>query len=149
MSQGSDDYLNVFRYFAKLLACQLADMGAPVQWELCNFAIGRSPFNPINLALRQDHTFASASQNFPDLQYAAHGGVVVMGNKWTRWPTAFYSTLTIGPLQYCFHARLNFLGQLSLLGEFPDFFHWCVKQIRAAAANPPQNNELLQLGLEE
>jgi len=145
--QELDPHTDVFRYFSKLLACQLADMGAPVQSELCTFALSQANFNPINIRVQQDSTFEAIASEWPDVQYAAHGGVVVFGNKKTYCPTTFYSTLTIGRVQYCFEARLNLLGQLQLALEFPVFFAWCMKEVWLATKRPIASEKLAQLGL--
>lgn len=136
MVEGSPNYLNTFRYFSKLLACHIAEMGAPVLNELCDFAIGKSDFNPINFFVRLDHTYAAVSAEFGDLEYAAHGGVIVFGDKETCFPTTFYSTLTIGPIQYCYQARMNLLGQLRLVIECPEFFAWSKELIEQALKYP-------------
>jgi hypothetical protein len=137
----------VFRYFAKLLACQLADMGAPVQNELCQFAIGSNHSSPIILYVRPDVTYARLSEEWPDTQYAAHGGIVVFGNRNWYFPTTFHSTLSIGPVQYCFEAKLNWIGQLRLALEFPAFFGWCMERVKQAVDHPVSSEELSRLGL--
>lgn len=38
---GSEAYLNVFRYFSKILCCQIAEAGGPRPLEACEFAIGK------------------------------------------------------------------------------------------------------------
>jgi hypothetical protein len=146
--EGSDNYLNTFRYFAKILACHIAEMGAPVLEELCQFAIGKADFNPINFFVRLDYTYSRVSRDYAGAQYAAHGGVIVFGDKETRALTSFYSTLTIGPIQYCFEARLNLIGQLRLASEYPEFFSWCKTMIEEALENPLPDEELLRAGLE-
>lgn len=141
LSPNSD----VFMYFSKLLACQLADVGAPVQSELCTFALGQASFNPINLRIQQDTTFQSLASEWPDVQYAAHGGVGVLGSKKTYCPETFYSTLTLGKVQYHFEANLNMLGQLQLALEFPIFFGWCMKEIWLANKQQLEVSKLRQL----
>lgn len=130
---GIEGYDDTFRYFAKLLACHLAEMGAPVMSEICDFARGKTSFNPMNFGVELDPIYEQLAASAGAVQYAAHGGVMVTGEEGIHWPQAFYSTLTIGPIQYHFDARLNIIGQVSLLIGQPEFFWWCKERIANAS----------------
>ena len=138
---------DLFRYFAKILCCQIADAGGPVPVEIANFAIGRSDVNPINIQVKLDKLAGRWIEETKNFGYAAHGGFVVFGSKFLNWPTAFYSTVTIGFVQFCFHARLNFWGQARLLAEHPVFFEWCRGEIRKAMHKPIGSRDRDALGL--
>lgn len=149
MAEGSDNYLNTFRYFSKLFACRLADIGAPTQNELCEFALGKIDFNPINFFVKLDHSYAVTAAELGDLQSAALGSLLIFGNEDTHFPTAFYSTFSVGPIQYCFSARLNAFGQVRLRLLEPEFFFWCRDIVAQGAANPMPDHDRLSFGLEK
>lgn len=149
MAEGSDNYLNTFRYFSKILACRLAEIGAPTHDELCDFALSKSDFNPINFFIKLDHSYAVTSAELGDLKSAALGALLIFGDKETHFPTTFYSTFSVGPIQYCFSARLNEFGQVRLRLVEPEFFFWCRDKIAQGAADPMLDHELLSFGLEK
>lgn len=140
-------YLDVFRYFAKLMCCHLAEMGAPSQAAVADFAIGTSDMNCVILGVDKDVAFRRLQESLLTTRYAAHGGLVVLGDATSHAPTSFYSTLTLGPVRYCYQIRLNEIGQLSLALEHPDFYAWCERQVNAALENPISEDERDQLGL--
>ena len=51
---GTASYLNIFRYFAKVLCCQLAGSGAPRPVHLSKFAIGGRDQNCVWLEIKRD-----------------------------------------------------------------------------------------------
>jgi hypothetical protein len=144
---GSAAYLNVFRYFAKLLCCHLAELKAPRRIHLARFALGRVHKNCVWLNVGRDWTYAQLSAEIGPLEYAAHGGLVVYGDKKTGEPKAFHSTLTLGPVRYAFFSRLIVLERLELKFAHREFFEWCRAQARIALQNPLSNTELLDLCL--
>lgn len=146
---GSDSYLNVFRYFAKLLCCHLADSGAPRRVRMARFALGLDKRNCIWLNAREDWTYKQYRSVAGDLQYASHGGLVVYGDKWTKAATGFHSTLTIGPLQYVYYSHLTWVEQLALRFGHPEFDSWCRAQVADANEAPMSEHTKLQLGLSE
>lgn len=146
-SEGGDLRLDVFRYFSKLLCCHLAELGAPQQEELSAFAIGRSDANCIVLGMDRDQNWTRSQAEFPDLPYAAHGGLVVFGDRNTALPSAFYSTLTIGPTRYKYQARLTAEGQAQMAAQTPTFFEWCRERVRMAILQPLSEESKLDLGL--
>lgn len=146
-SQGSESYLNVFRYFAKLLSCHLAEINAPIPILLARFSIGKIASNCIWLEIRSDPTYRHAVTQIGEHRYAAHGGLVVYGDKNSGSPNAFHSTLTVGPLEYVFHMRLNELEKTELREKYVDFHEWCVSKVEEAKECPIPDGTLLQLGL--
>ncbi|MDP1631478.1 MAG: hypothetical protein Q8L66_08675 [Caulobacter sp.] len=144
---GSAPYLNLFRYFAKLLCCHLAEVGAPRSLILGRFAVGRSSRNCVWLAVDEDWTFKQASAEIGPHQYAAHGGLVVYGHVRTGEPRAFHSTLTIGAVRYVFYWQLNWLNRLEIKMAHPDFYHWCRGKVEEAKLMPLSETEKLVLGL--
>ena len=146
-SQAGDLGLNVRRYFAKLLCCHLAELGAPRQVALSEFAIGRSDLNGIQLAMDEDHTWVRSQTESPGLPFAAHGGLVIFGDRQTFLPTTFYSTLTAGPVRYKYSASLTVAGQALMALETPEFFDWCRDRVRAGVAQPVSEEAKLVLGL--
>lgn len=115
-------YLDVFRYFAKLMCCHLAELGSPSQPDIAAFAIGFSDENFVRLQVDRDVAYQRLQTALPALPYAAHGGLVVLGDCVSLAPTSFYSTLTFGPVRYRYHIALNETGQRLLAIEHPDFY---------------------------
>lgn len=148
-AEGSEPYLNLFRYFAKLLSCHIAAVCAPIPIELAKFAIGESRINRIWLQIKSDPTYHYAISHIGEHQYAAHGGLIVYGDKSTSEPNAFHSTITIGPIQYVFHTRLNAIEKMEIREKHPDFLEWCISKVEEAKSNPIPENTLWQLGLRD
>jgi hypothetical protein len=143
---GSSAYLNVFRYFAKLLCCHMADVGAPRRQLLTQFALGQSDVNYIWLNVGEDIVFKQLSREGV-AQYAAHGGLSVYGDKDTGGANGFHSTLTIGPIRYVFYSRLNFLDKWALILAHPKFHSWCRERVEAAKVEPIPHADQVRLGL--
>lgn len=144
---GSAEYLNIFRYFAKLLCCHLAEIQAPRPVRLSRFAIGKSSINCVWLAVKKDFTYNQMRGKIEDFQYAAHGGLIVYGHKKTGNAKAFYTTLTIGQIQYIFFIRLGWIEQLQLRVFYPKFSRWCRQQVNIFKNSPLSAEELKKLGL--
>jgi hypothetical protein len=142
-------YLNVSRYFAKILCCHMAEVRAPRPKRLSNFAIGKTDTNYVWLAVRKDWTYDQMREQIGDLQYAAHGGLIVYGDKTSGDANAFHSTLTIGPIQYVFFMRLGWVEKLELKVLFPDFTRWCRLQVKEAEQFPLPLEERMRHGLSE
>lgn len=145
---GSDPYLSVFRYFAKLLCCHIADAGGPRFLDLSRFALGEIDRNIVSLAINQDRTYQDISQHIDQPQYAAHGGLVVYGHRKTGRPRGFHSTLTIGPLQYVFFVRLNWIGRVNFWLYKREFYDWCRELAKDSEANPLSQEERQRLGFD-
>lgn len=111
---GSEKYLNVFRYFAKILCCHIAEVGGPRPTSLSKFAIGESDRNIVSLRVQKDQLFDRLSSEIPDPQFASHGGLMVRVGKRTGLPTEFQSTLSFGPVNYEFFISLLLPAQVAL-----------------------------------
>ncbi|WP_288739728.1 hypothetical protein [uncultured Rheinheimera sp.] len=146
-TEGSDPYLNVCRYFAKLLCCHIAEVASPIPTTLAEFAIGENSFNRIWLEIKTDPVFSHISSNFGIGEYAAHGGLVVYGDKNTKEPNAYHSTITIGPVQYVFYIRLETVEKQELQKIYPDFLAWCKAKVEQAESNPASEWDLARIGL--
>ncbi|MFS6537731.1 hypothetical protein V6D52_10550 [Idiomarina loihiensis] len=146
-SERADAYLNIFRYFAKLLCCHIAEVAGPIPTTLAEFAIGENSLNRIWLEIRDDPIFNHASLSFGIEQYAAHGGLIIYGDKNTKELNAYHSTLTIGAVQYVFYIRLETFEKEELQKRYPDFLACCKAKIEQAESNPASDWELSQVGL--
>lgn len=146
-ASGGTFELDVFRYFAKLLCCHLAELGAPFQSAVADFAIGFSDENCISLGVDLDPAYARLQSEYPGLPYAAHGGLIVLGDKETLSPVAFHSTLTVGPARYRYQAGFTEFGQIQLEMEEPEFVEWCRQRTRAQLSAPLSDQDKIDLGL--
>jgi hypothetical protein len=143
---GSAAYLNVFRYFAKLLCCHMAEVHAPRRQLMTRFARRQSDVNCIWLSVDEDIVFKQATLHGLT-QYAAHGGLTVYGDKETGGANGFHSTLTIGPIRYVFYSRLNAFEKLALMMAHPNFHRWCRESVEAAKIDPISHADQVRLGL--
>jgi hypothetical protein len=145
----TEEYINVFRYFAKLLCCHVADMKGPRRRHVASFALGQETRNCVWLQVKEDWTYQQLTAELGTQQYAAHGGLVIYGDKLDGSPTAFHSTLTLGPIQYVFHSRLTWLELLELQADHINFYELCRAKVHEAAHDPMSETERQQLGLSE
>lgn len=122
---GSQEYLNVFRYFAKILCCHIAEVGGPRPTSLSKFAIGESDRNIVSLRVQKDQLFDQLRSEIPDLQFASHGGLAVQVGKRTGLPTGFQSSLTFGPVKYEFFITLLLPAQVVLSVCHQEFSRRC------------------------
>lgn len=146
--EGSEPYLNVFRYFAKLLCCHVAGVGGPRRVHVARFALGEVHQNCVWLLVKSDWTYRQIASVTGPQQYASHGGLVVYSDKRTGRPKAFHSTLTVGPVQYAFHSRLSWPERLELRLAHRDFHAWCMERAAEAANEPMSETDRLRLGLD-
>lgn len=144
---GSQAYLNVFRYFSKLLCCHIAKSEGPRPVHMSRFAIGRSQTNCIWLNIRPDWTYQGMQQQIGSHSYAAHGGLVMYASRTDGDLTAFHSTLTIGAIQYVFFSRLNWFERKSLKYSHRQFHDRMVAIGVDAINNPIPTADLFKLGL--
>lgn len=144
--EGSDAFLNIFRYFAKLLCCQIAEVAGPIPTQIAQFAIGENSLNRIWLEIKIDPVFSQALNVGID-QYAAHGGLVVYGDKNTKEPNAYHSTITVGPVLYVFYIRLEAFEKKELQQKYTDFLAWNKAKIAQAENDPISDLELSRLGI--
>jgi len=146
-ANGGPQYLDVFRYFAKLMCCHLAEMGATFHKPIADFAIGFSDDNYVLLGVDADVGYRRLQEEGADYSYAAHGGLIVTGTNHSDAPEAFHSTLTLGPVRYFYRIHLNEAGQVNLRNDHPSFYQWCERRIRHARANPMSDEERELLAL--
>lgn len=86
--EGSEAYLNAFRYFAKILSCHVAESGGPRPIDVVRFARGDAVRNVIFLHIDLDPTYRAWSRLSSDHGYAAHGGAQStngQGNSSSYW----------------------------------------------------------------
>ncbi|MDQ0086546.1 hypothetical protein J2W35_006929 [Variovorax boronicumulans] len=146
-AQDSEPYLNVFRYFAKVLCCQIAAVEGPSLISLAKFAINLSSSNRIWLEVKRDPVYSEFAAQIGEHGYAAHGGLVAYFDKISHAPNAFHSTQTNGPLQYVFHTRLNDAERSELLATQTHFSEWCRARAKENLADPVSEKVWERLGL--
>ena len=145
-AEESEPYLNVFRHFAKLLCCHLAEVAGPRRIHLARFALGEVHRNCVWLQIKVDWTYQQMATAFGPQQYAAHGGLVIYGNKDTGEPQAFHSTRTIGEVQYVFHSRLTWPELVEMRCWHREFYDWCRRRAAETIEAPMSEAERLRLG---
>lgn len=121
-AEGSYEYLNLFRYFAKLLCCQLGAVHGPIPLRLARFAISELDKNCVYLKIDRDDVYQDITQAYGDNGYAAQGGLGVWRSKKFGRITDFLSTLTIGPVKYVYFMKTEPLEQLELLLLHSNFY---------------------------
>ncbi len=118
---NSEAYLNVFRYFAKLLACHVAHSEGPRILQLTDFAIRKSNRNIIFLCIESDPVYQLTYEPLSQHGYAAHGGLIIYFDKYKILPKGIESSLSLGPLKYTFGIRFGFPVGISLLMRYGNF----------------------------
>ena len=142
--------LPIFRYFAKILGCQMADAGAPIPKNLSQFVAKRTDKNCIWLGIRRDPTYDELSSLLggENARYAAHGGLVVITKMPKLFPSRMYSTMTVGGIQFTFFLVLNSFHIWEMRIRFPEFVERCrvaaLREINGAESSAA----LKRLGLE-
>jgi hypothetical protein len=147
-SEGAAETLNIFRYFGKLLVCQVADTGGPRLTAVAQFVVGRSDFNPVKLKIRADATYQDFTQISDDfLGFAGHGGLVI-NHSCGGVLSGFHSTLSLGPIQYVYW--VEFRGDVSadLAEADPRFFAVTREAFRKSMKTPMTDHERRKLGFE-
>ncbi len=92
----SEAYLNVFRYFSKLLCCHVAESCGPRPLEACEFAIGKTRRNIVFLQIDVDPTYEAYHDTLGVHKFAGHGGLIVPFDSKAQNPTGFRSSLSLG-----------------------------------------------------
>lgn len=144
---GAPDYLNVFRYFAKLLTCHLAESQGPRCLQLVQFAIGKSDENNVRLHIDADPTYLDFAAQMGQHQYAAHGGLVVTTNPATGLVNSFRTSLTLGPVRYLFWVEFGAIVALALRLFHQPFSDKCVAAYHAALEDPMGSDLRRKLGV--
>jgi hypothetical protein len=145
--EGSKEYLDVFRYFAKLLCCHIRQINGPLPKKLSHFVMGKNNKNCVRLGIQNDYTYNNLLKPLGIEEYAAHGGLIINGHKSLEIIQNFHSTLTIGPIQYFFFTSLDWVEKLELKFLYPDFYKWCQVHIEEAKRNPMSREEKKKFGL--
>ncbi|QBQ08537.1 MULTISPECIES: hypothetical protein [unclassified Pseudomonas] len=144
---SSTPYLNVSRYFAKLLCCHVAESGGPRPLAVSEFSLGRTGINAVGLYIDADPTYETFHESFGEHKYAAHGGLIVPVDSKTQLPTSFRSSLTLGAVRYIFWVRFGALAGLALQVFHQPFFEKCQAAYREALRNPLSDDERRRLGI--
>ena len=144
---GSEPYLNVFRYLAKLMCCHLAESGGPRSIQIGQFAIGASDVNPIKLHIDCDPIYQDYAAATGEHQYAAHGGLVVTTNPQTELLDSFRTPLSLGPVRYLFFVEFGIGIALALKFFHRAFSDKCEAAYRVALASPITPEQRRRLGV--
>lgn len=123
--ENREAYLNVLRYFAKLLCCQAAAAQAPISKRVSRFAISISDDNPILVSIERDWEYQQISHALGSCQYASHGGFLVFGDPTSKALHRLHSSLTIGPIQYAYWMHLEPKEETELKCLHPRFYSQC------------------------
>ena len=149
---GSVACLNVFRYFAKLLCCHIAESGGPRPIALGAFAEGIADRNIVLLHIDIDPTYEeyaklAGGHQAGGHQYAAHGGLIVPIDRKTKNPTSFRSSITLGPIRYIFYMRFSPIVSLAIKIYHREFWKKCEAAFRERVANPLSEDQRRRLGV--
>jgi hypothetical protein len=125
-------YTPLFRYFAKLIGCQLAEIDSPIPVHLSRFVAKVTDRNCIWLDMQVDPFHNELSKiHLPEpLKYAAHGGLIVMTRRPKLLPTQACSTMTIGKIQFRFWYGFTVFEVLEMRVRYPDFILQCATAAR-------------------
>lgn len=144
---GTEPYLNVFRYFAKLLCCHVAESSGPRALAVSKFAIGTVDRNPIFLHIDADPTYVAFMDKFGEHRYAGHGGLIVPVSSKTQLATSFRSSITLGAVRYIFWVRYSPMVGIALRTFHRDFWRKCEEAYREALENPLSDEERHRRGI--
>lgn len=110
----SEQERDVFRYFAKLLCCFLAEIDGPRPKAVGAFAASLIDQNPIMLTVTEDPALAEIKRLDIATGWVAHGGLWVLFEKSKTFATKIGSRLTVGEVRYEYWIELNIVAQLEL-----------------------------------
>lgn len=144
---GSTRYLDVFRYFAKLLCCQVAESCGPRPSELSEFAVGKTDRNLVFLNIDADPAYENLLDSFGDHQFAGHGGLMVCADSKSSVPTSFRSSLSLGAVRYKFWVQYDAAVQAELRHFHPDFWGKCEAAYREAIKASLSDDDRRRLGI--
>lgn len=130
-------YLNVFRYFAKILCCHVAESHGPRPLDVCNFAIGRTQRNIVFLSIGADPTYQAYAKAVGEHKFAGHGGLTVPFDPATLSLTSFKSSLTLGAVRYTFWVKFESEVAIELRANHPEFAAKCETACQEALINRP------------
>src|SRR5690606_14854751 len=135
-ASGSEEYLNVFRYFAKLLCCHVAESCGPRPLTASEFAIGMTRQNIIFLKIDVDPTYEAYRDTFGEHKFAAHGGLIVSFDSDTQIPTSFGSSISLGEVRYIFGVSFGLTVALELREFHHQFWRKCEAAYQEAVKDP-------------
>lgn len=144
---SSPPYLNVFRYFAKLLCCHVAESCGPRPLELSEFAVGKTDRNLVLLNIDADPVYENFLDIFGEHQFAGHGGLTVLADSKSSLPTSFRSSLSLGAIRYKFWVQCDAAVQAELQHIHPDFWGKCEAAYREAIKAPLSDDDRRRLGI--
>ena len=148
-SKESNLYIPLFRYFAKLIGCHLADVGAPIPLHLSRFVAKKHSKNCIWLDVRKDLDYQRMTENFPGdvISYAAHGGLVIITKAPKLLPVRVHTTMTAGAIQFVFIYVFTIFEIWEMRLAHRHFIQQCANEARAAIDNPVPPEQLERIGL--
>lgn len=120
---------DVFRYFAKLLCCFIAEIDGPRPRAVGAFAASFFDRNPILLRVTKDSALAEIKQNQIATGWVAHGGLWVRFDNSKRFAEAIGSRLTVGEVRYEYWIELSIAAQWELYLLHGDFLERAKKGI--------------------
>ncbi len=143
----SEAYLNVFRYFSKILCCQIAESGGPRLLEACEFAIGKTSRNIISLHIDVDPIYQTYRDIYGEHGFASHGGLMVPFDSKAHNPTCFRSSLSLGTVRYLFWLRFDAIVGAELRTSHHAFWLKCEAAYQEAIKNPLSDEQRYRLGI--
>lgn len=146
-ASGSEAYLNVFRYFSKLLCCHVAESCGPRPLDACEFAIGKTRRNIVFLHIDADPTYMAYRDTLGEHKYAGHGGLIVPFDSTTQNPTSFRSSITLGAVRYRFWVRFEPVVGIALRECHYEFWRKCEVAYQEALKNPLSDEQRHRLGI--
>ncbi|QGU86669.1 hypothetical protein [Erwinia sorbitola] len=144
---GSEAYLNIFRYFSKILCCHVAESSGPRPLEACEFAMGKTSRNIVFLYIDIDPTYEAYRDRFVEHQFAGHGGLIVPFDSKTQNPTGFRSSISLGAVRYIFWVKFNAMIGIVLRRFHYEFWRKCEAACQDALKNPLSKEQRHRLGL--
>jgi hypothetical protein len=137
---GGKNYNPMFRYFAKLLGCHLAEICAPIPRHLSRFVRKLSERNCIWLEISSETDADGVS---------AHGGLVIITRRPNFGPVRIHSSLTFGDIKFCFFYNWTWPERMEMSLCNRDFVRDCVQNSIAALSDPMTARALRSVGLEK
>lgn len=140
--EKSQAYLNIFRYFAKMLCCQMAAGEAPIPRRVALFALGRSDHNPIFLTVKENWNYKQIETVMGSCRYAGHGGLAIYGEAQSNSLHRFHSSVSVGSLQYVFWMHLEPVEQAEIKYLYPQFHRRCQAELAKTDTATAEANRL-------
>ena len=149
-SRGSQAYLNLFRYFAKVLCCQMAasEMPVPIPRRISRFAIELSDRNYIFLRIKEDWFYKQIETLIGPGPRAGHGGLSIYGDAQANALYRFHSAMSVGPIQYVFWMHVEPIENIELRYLHPRFYSWWKTKAKASGDGISEEHRL-RIGFED